>query len=71
MAKRKITLSEVNQKRIRIVAYLLVSGVLGIALAYVAKNPALAAIFTPAINFILYSVIEELKGEGYKEALKK
>ena len=71
MAKRKITLSEVNKKRVRIVAYLVISGVLGLGLAYVVKNPALAVVFAPAINFILYSIEEELKGEGYKVALRK
>ena len=71
MTKKKITVSEVNQKRGRIILYLVISGVLGLALAYVAKNPVLAAVFAPAINFILYSVFEELKGEGYVKALKK
>jgi hypothetical protein len=68
---KKITLSEVNQKRLRIVGYLLASGILGYVLAtYVANNEALAVVFAPAINFILYSVTEELKGEGYVKALK-
>jgi len=68
--KKKITVSEVNKKRVRIVIYLVVSGGLGLLLAYVAKNPVLAAIFAPAINFILFSFVEELKGEGYRAALK-
>ena len=67
--KIKITLSEVNKKRVRIVAYLLVSGVLGYALSWVANKPELALVATPAINFVLYSLAEELKGEGYRAAL--
>lgn len=62
----KITLSEVTQKRMRIVAYLLSSGALGYVLAvYVANNAALTAVFAPAINFVLVSIVEELKNEGY------
>ena len=67
----KITLSEVNQKRVRIIVYLMVSGVLGLALASVVENPILATIFAPAINFILYSIVEELRNNGYKAALEK
>jgi len=67
---KKITISEVNKKRVRIVVYLVVSGLLGLGLAYVAKNPVLTVIFTPAINFILYSVVEELNNNGYRQALK-
>lgn len=69
MAK-KITLSEVNKKRVRITAYLLISGILGHYIAILANYPQLQLIFGGAINFILYSLFEELKGEGYKAALK-
>jgi len=70
--KVKITLSEVNKKRCRIVGYLLTSGFLGWVLAeYIANNVALVGIFAPTINFILFSIEEELKGEGYRAALKQ
>ena len=69
---KKILLSEVTNKRLRILGYLLASGVLGYVLAtYVANNPALTTVFTPAINFILYSLIEELKKEGYVEGFRQ
>ena len=68
--KKKITVSEVNKKRARIIAYLVTSGALGLALTYVKQNPVLTALLVPAINFVLYSIVEELKGEGYREALK-
>jgi uncharacterized membrane protein YjjB (DUF3815 family) len=68
----KITLSEVTQKRLRVLAYLVASGVLGYVLAtYVAKDPVLTTVFAPAINFILVTIIEELKKEGYAEAIRQ
>ena len=69
---KKLTLSDVNKKRIRILSYLVLSGVVGYFLAtYVAKDPTLTAVFAPAINFVLYSLKEELDNEGYVRALKK
>ncbi len=68
---KKLTVSEVNKKRLRILAYLVASGVLGLAVTYVKQNPVLTAIFVPAINFILYSIVEELRNNGYKKALGK
>jgi len=71
MAVKKITLSEVNKKRARILGYLVSSGFLGWALnTYVLPNEALAFILAPGINFAIYSILEELKGEGYVRALK-
>lgn len=74
MAKKsipQITLSDVNRKRLKILGYLLLSGVFGELLAYIAGKPELVAVFAPAINFILFSLKEELDGEGYIKALKK
>lgn len=71
MTTKKFTVSDSFKKTSRIVGYLLVSGLLGYVLAeYVMKDPALAVIFAPAINFVLYTIAEELKGEGYIRALK-
>lgn len=70
MATRKITLSEVNKKRVRLVGYLLTSGVLGWVLAKLAGNPELVGVFAPVINFVLYSIDQEVKNEGYIKALK-
>ena len=68
----KLKISDVNQKYLRIVAYLIVSGVLGYVLAtYVAKDTALTAIFAPAINFVIYTIKNELGKEGYTELLKE
>lgn len=69
--KLRVTLSDVNQKRVKIVSYLLFSGVLGYLFAnYVAKDVALTGIFAPMINFMLYSLKEELDNEGYVRALQ-
>jgi hypothetical protein len=71
MAKVKLTLSSVVKKDLKLVGYLLASGVLGWLLAtYVAKDPALTVVFTPAINYVLYRLTKELENEGYREALK-
>jgi len=68
---KKITLSEVFKKDLKLVGYLLASGVLGWLLAtYVAKDPMLTIVFSPAINYVLYRLTKELEGEGYKRALE-
>jgi hypothetical protein len=72
MTKVKITLSDVNKKYLKIVAYLVVSGVLGYVLAaYIAKDPNLTGIFAPAINFVIYIIKNELGKEGYTEVIKE
>jgi hypothetical protein len=69
---KRITISDVNKKYLKIIGYLLVSGVLGYVLAtYVVGNEALTGIFAPAINFVIYIIKLELGKEGYNEALKK
>lgn len=68
----EITVSEVTKKQLKIIAYLTLSGGIGYVLAtYVAKDPALTAIFAPALNFLAYVLEKELKNEGFVRALKK
>ena len=68
----KIQLNDAFKKYLRIVAYLLISGVLGwILAAYVAQNDALVAVFAPAINFTIYTIKTELEKDGIVEALRK
>lgn len=53
----------------RILGYLSLSGIL----AYVASllvNDSRAIFATPIINYALYSLAEELKGEGYIKAIE-
>lgn len=67
----KITISDVAKKDLTLVSYLVFSGGLGYVLAtYVAKDPALTAIFAPAINYILYRIKKEIDKEGYVKALE-
>ena len=71
MAKKKLTLDEVNKKYLKIIAYLTLSNLLGYLVAtYVTGNPALTMVFGPTINFVAWIVEKELKNEGYKKALR-
>ena len=69
MAIKKITISDVLKKQIRIVIYLIVSAILAWALSLITNKPE-AVYATPVINYILYTIVEELKKEGYIQALK-
>lgn len=69
MSIKKITLSDVTKKHLRIVAYLVVSAVLSYIISVVANKPE-AVYLTPVINYVLYAIVEELKKEGYIQAIK-
>jgi hypothetical protein len=69
MAIKKITLSEVFKKQLRIVAYLVASALLSYLLSVITNKPE-AVYATPVINYILYTLVEELKKEGYIQAIK-
>lgn len=66
----KIQLNDVLKKHLKIVGYLLVSGLGGYALAELTRRPELAVVFTPTINYILYFLEKELKNEGVRAALQ-
>lgn len=69
---KKIVLSDVMKKYLKVGIYLLVSGVLGyVSATYIAKDPALTVIFTPVINFILLILKTETDKEGVIKALQK
>lgn len=64
-------MNDIVKAQLRIVGFLLVSGGLGyLGATYIANDPALTAIFAPAINYILYVINKELKKEGFIEAIK-
>ena len=68
----KLNLSDIAKKHLKILAYLLVSGVLGWVLAtYVMARPELVVIFSPSINYVLYFIEKELKQEGYIDVLRQ
>jgi hypothetical protein len=67
----RLTVNDVLAKDMKLVGYLVVSGGLGYVLAaYVAKDPALTAIFAPAINYALYRITKEMEHEGYRDAVR-
>ena len=68
---KKLTLSDVNKKQLRILAYLVGSGLLGYVLAtYIAKDEMLTMVFAPALNWLAYTIGEELKKEGYAQVIR-
>ena len=69
MAK-KIVLSDVTQKHMRIIAYLSGSWLIALSLAYIINEPKLAGI-APILNYIAFAIEKELNKEGYIEALRK
>ena len=48
-------------KHARVIAYLVISGLLGYLLAQIANNEMLTVIFAPAINYALYILADEIK----------
>ena len=69
MAVKKIQLSDVAKKDLRIVSYLLASAIIAFGLSLLADKPEIIYL-TPIVNFVLYRVTEELKKEGYVKAIK-
>jgi len=72
MAIKKIKLSDVVKKYLKVITYLIISGGLGyISAKYVVKNEALTLIFAPAINMVLLILKTEIDKEGVIKALGK
>ena len=67
---RKIVLSDVARKHLKIVGYLVISAVLAYILSLLVDRPE-ALYFAPVINYILYAIEKELKKEGFVEAIRK
>lgn len=75
MAKARLTLSSVLKKDLKILAYLLGSWAVGLATVYltygeISKEVLLAGLAAP-VNYIAYRLVEELKKEGYVEAVRQ
>jgi hypothetical protein len=67
----KITLSEVFKKDLRLLGFLLLNGVVAfVSQRFLKENPELSLIFGAAANYVAFRVMEEMKNEGYREALK-
>ena len=69
MALKKITLSDVNKKHLRIIGFLAVSAVLAYVLSLIAGKPELVYL-APVINYVLYALKNELDKEGYVEVIR-
>jgi len=61
----KLTISDVNQKHLKIVGYLVVTWGLAMGLVYVLKDPRFLGL-APVFNYLLYAIKLELKNEGYR-----
>ena len=68
MAKR-ISLSDVNKKHIKVIAYLAVSAASAYVLSVLSNKPE-AIYLAPLINYLIYAIRVELKKEGYIKVLK-
>jgi len=70
MAKLNITLSEIAKKNLKIVGYLLASGILSWVLTQLINKPELTMVLIPVVNFVLWQIEQELKKEGVSEIVK-
>jgi hypothetical protein len=70
MAQKRIQLSDVARKHIRILGYLVASSVLAYILSVVTGRPE-SIYAAPVINYLLYAVKRELDKEGVVAAIKK
>lgn len=70
MAIKKLQLSDVTKKHLRIIGYLVVSAVLAYLLSVLTGRPE-SLYATPVINYILYALKKELDKEGFVQALRK
>ena len=66
---RKIVLSDVLKKHLKIIGYLAVSAALAYVLSLLVNKPE-AVYLAPVINYVLYAIEKELKNEGVVKALK-
>lgn len=61
----------VLMKHAKVLVYLIVSGLLGwVTTYYLVDRPELSLVVVPAINYVLYVIVQELNKEGVIEAVK-
>ena len=61
---KNIQISEVTKKHLKVIAYLLGSWAVSLALVEIANDPKLIGL-APVLNFIAVLIEKELKAEGY------
>lgn len=69
MTVKKITLSDVWKKHIKVVGYLAISAGLAYLLGLLADNESLL-LLAPVINYAIFAVKQELEKEGVVQALR-
>ena len=70
MAKRKIELSEVLVKDLKVVLYLVASWAVGLAVVFLSGDERYLGLI-PIANYVIYRLSQELSNQGYRSALKK
>lgn len=66
---RKIRVSDVWKKHLKIIGYLALSAALAYGLSLIVDKPE-AVYFAPVINYVIYVLQLELKKEGFVKAMK-
>jgi len=66
---KKIQLSDVLKKDLRIISFLLGTWAIGLIIVYFTKDEALLGLI-PILNYLAYRIEQELKDEGYYRALE-
>jgi len=67
----KITLSDVYKKDLRVLMFLIIFGGVTIISERFLKVGEFSVLFGAAANYIAFRIDQELKKEGYGQALKK
>jgi len=70
MAVKKITLSDVAKKDLKVLGFLVIFGGVTILSARYLQAGELSILFGAAANYIVFRLEQELKKEGYVKALK-
>ena len=71
MAVKKIVLSDVFKKDLKVLGFLLIFGGVTILSDKFLKTGELSVLLGAAANYVAFRIEQELKKEGYREALKK
>jgi len=69
--KKNIQVSDVMKKDLRVVGFLTIFGVVTVLSARYLQTGEFSVIFGAVANYIAFRVEQELKKEGYTQALKK
>ena len=71
MNGRKLILKDVFKKDLKVLGFLVIFGGVTILADRFLQTGDLSVLFGAAANYITFRIMQELKKEGYREALKK